>query len=142
MAGRSESLAQLTLSRETLGERFDGVVVGLGALGVITSITLTVEPSFQMTQNVYENLSFSELEHHLKDIFGSGYSVRLFTDWQHHRATQVWVKRRVDSSHDQAHAAHHAEDFFGATPATRRMHPIGDHSAENCTEQMGIVRPW
>ena len=132
----------VTLSRETLGERFHGVVVGLGALGVITSITLTVEPSFQMTQNVYENLSFSELEHHLEEIFGSGYSVSLFTDWQHHRATQVWVKRRVDSSHDQAHAAHHAEVFFGATPATRRMHPIGDHSAENCTEQMGIVGPW
>ena len=31
---------------------------------------------------------------HLDDIFGSGYSVSLFTDWQNHRATQVWIKRR------------------------------------------------
>ena len=35
-----------------------------------------------MTQVVYENLPFAQLEHHLDDIFGSGYSVSLFTDWQ------------------------------------------------------------
>jgi xylitol oxidase len=35
-----------------------------------------------------------------------------------------------------------ASDFFGATPAKRKMHPIADHSAESCTEQMGAVGPW
>jgi hypothetical protein len=45
---------------------------------------------------VYEDLSFSQLEHHLDDIFTSGYSVSIFTDWQNHRATQIWIKRRVD----------------------------------------------
>jgi hypothetical protein len=45
---------------------------------------------------VYEDLSFSQLEHHLDDIFTSGYSVSIFTDWQNHRATQIWNKRRVD----------------------------------------------
>src|SRR5277367_1158947 len=81
----------VTLSREKLGDSFAGVVVGLGALGVITKITLEVEPAFQMTQVVYEDLSFSQLEHHLEEIFASGYSVSLFTDWQKHRAKQVWV---------------------------------------------------
>ena len=79
----------LTFSREQLGDKFPGTVVGLGALGVITKITLEVQPTFQMAQVVYENLSFSQLEHHLDDIFASGYSVSLFTDWQNHRATQV-----------------------------------------------------
>ena len=128
----------VTFSREKLGDRFPGTVVGLGALGVITKITLEVQPTFQMTQEVYEDLSFSQLEHHLDDIFASGYSVSIFTDWQKHRATQVWVKRRVDpSSSVDLHA-----DFYGAKPATRNLHPLAGHSAENCTEQMGVPGPW
>src|SRR5277367_4830371 len=66
----------MTLSRETLAESFAGTVIGLGALGVITKITLAVEPAFQMTQLVYEELSFSQLEKNLEEIFASGYSVR------------------------------------------------------------------
>jgi alditol oxidase len=123
----------LTFSRKKLGDKFPGAVVGLGALGVITRITLEVQPTFQMTQVVYENLAFSQLEHHLDEIFASGYSVSLFTDWQNHRATQVWIKRRVDQG---PHAAANA-DFYGARPATRNLHPLAGHSAESCTEQMG-----
>ena len=128
----------LTFSREKLGGEFSGMVVGLGALGVITKITLEVQPTFQVTQMVYENLSFSQLEHHLDDIFASGYSVSLFTDWQNHRATQVWIKRRVVQESQIDRSA----DFYGATPATRNLHPLAGHSAENCTEQMGVPGPW
>jgi alditol oxidase len=128
----------VTFSREKSGDKFPGTVVGLGAIGVITRITLDVQPTFQMTQMVYENLSFSQLEHHLDDIFASGYSVSLFTDWQNHRATQVWIKRRVD----QAPHVDPKVDFYGAKLATRNLHPLAGHSAENCTEQMGIPGPW
>jgi alditol oxidase len=128
----------VTFSREKLGDRFPGTVIGLGALGVITRITLAVEPTFQMTQVVYQNLPFSQLEHHLEDIFASGYSVSLFTDWQNHRAAQVWLKRRVD----QTTSTHQEAEFYGAKLATRKLHPIEDHSAENCTEQMGVPGPW
>jgi xylitol oxidase len=128
--------SMVTLSREKMGDVFPGAVIGLGALGVITKITLEVEPTFQMTQRVYKDLSFSQLEHHLDDIFASGYSVSLFTDWQKHRATQVWIKQRVDEDKGAQ------VDFYGAKPATRKMHPIADHSAESCTEQMGVPGPW
>jgi alditol oxidase len=128
----------VTLSRETIGDKFPGTVVGLGALGVITKITLEIQPTFQVAQTVYEGLLFSQLEHHLDDIFASGYSVSIFTDWQNHRATQVWVKRRVDQgTHTDLHA-----DFYGAKPATRDLHPLAGHSAENCTAQMGVPGPW
>jgi alditol oxidase len=128
----------VTISRERDGDRFEGAVVGLGGLGVITKITLAVQPKFDVRQVVYENLSFDRLEHDLDEIFSSGYSVSLFTDWQNHRATQVWVKSRVDQDSSAAIKA----EFFGAKPATRKLHPLTGHSAENCTEQMGIPGPW
>ena len=128
----------VTLSKDKLADNFAGVVIGLGAFGVITKITLEVEPAFQMTQVVYEDLSFSQLEHHLEEIFASGYSVSLFTDWQKHRATQVWIKQKAAPGI----SASVTSDFYGAKPATRKMHPIADHSAESCTEQMGVPGPW
>jgi xylitol oxidase len=120
----------LTLSQQQL----PGAVVGLGGLGVVTKITLDVQPAFEMRQVVYENLSFDPLERHLDEIFASGYSVSLFTDWQNHRATQVWIKTRTDSEF--------SSEFFGAKLATKELHPIPDLSAENCTEQRGIPGPW
>jgi alditol oxidase len=128
----------LVLSRERDGERFQGAVVHLGAIGVITKITLDVEPTFQVAQVVYENLSMDELEKHLDEIFASGYSVSMFTDWQNHRISQVWVKRRVDAGQPP----HFDAEMLGAKAAARNLHPLPGHSAENCTEQMGIPGPW
>lgn len=127
-----------TLSRERDGDRFAGAVVGLGAVGVVTHLTLAVQPRYDMTQVVYQDLPFAELEHHLGDIMGAGYSVSLFTDWQNGRAGEVWIKRRVD----QGGAAPPPPRFFGATLATRKLHPIVDHPAEACTDQMNTVGPW
>ncbi len=76
MAIFSLSRAQKTLSH------FEGAVVAMGALGIVTSLTLDLQPTYQMEQVVYQNLPFSELEHNLDAIFSSGYSVSLFTDWQ------------------------------------------------------------
>ena len=113
-------------------------MVALGGLGVVTKVTLDVQPTFQVRQVVYENLSLAQLENHLDDIFSSAYSVSLFTDWQNHRATQVWIKRRVEPGA----ASEFAPEFYGAKLATQKLHPLAGHSAENCTEQMGIPGPW
>ena len=127
-----------TLSREKDGDRFAGAVVGLGALGIVTHLTLSVQPRYDMTQIVYEDLPFSELEHHFADIMSAGYSVSLFTDWQHGRASEVWIKRRVD----QGGAAAPPPLFYNARLATKKLHPIAAHPAEACTDQLNIVGPW
>ncbi len=128
----------IRLSREKDGDRFLGSVVGLGSLGVITAVTLDVQPTFQVAQSVYQNLSLDHLQHHFEEIFGAGYSVSLFTDWQHHQATQVWIKRRLAPGD----ANKWAPEFFGARLATEKLHPLAGHSAEACTEQQGIPGPW
>ncbi len=128
----------LTWSRERGGEGFLGAVVGLGAVGVVTKVTLDVQPAFQVSQVVYENLAIDRLEHHLDQVFASGYSVSLFTDWQNHRIGQVWVKRRVEAGKVPIFAP----DLLGAPQATQNLHPLPGHSAESCTEQLGIPGPW
>ena len=128
----------VTLSRASAPDLFEGAVIGIGALGIITSITLNVIPTFQIAQIVYENLSFDQLERNLDAIFSSGYSVSLFTDWQHHRATQVWLKQTVSGNT----APKLPPLFYGATLQKAKLHPLAGHSAENCTDQMGIPGPW
>ena len=128
----------LTLTRQKDGDRFLAAVVGLGALGVVTRVTLDLQPTFQVAQSVYRNLSFSELEHHFDDIFGGDYSVSLFTDWQKHRATQVWMKRRLAPGENHVFPG----DFYNAVLAREKMHPIDGHPADACTEQQGIPGPW
>jgi xylitol oxidase len=128
----------LKLSRAHDAETFNGSVVGLGALGVVTSITLDVQPSYKMRQYVYENLPFSALQDHFDAIESSAYSVSLFTDWQKQRINEVWIKSRVEPDME----FHATPEFFGAKLATRNVHPIEELSAENCTEQMGVLGPW
>jgi xylitol oxidase len=128
----------VNLSRERDKGTFLGAVVGLGALGVITKVTLDIQPAFLMRQYVYENLPLIQLKDHFDAIESSAYSVSLFTDWQKQRLNEVWIKSRVE----EGQAFHATPEFFGATLATRNLHPIAELSAENCTDQMGAPGPW
>lgn len=126
------------LSREKNGEQFAGAVVNLGAIGMVTKVTLDIQPTFMVRQDVYENLPLEHLEHHFDDIMSAGYSVSLFTDWQNRNFSEVWLKRRIEPGVN----LESKPEFYGARPATRNLHPIVSLSAENCTEQMGVPGPW
>jgi len=116
---------------------FYGSVVGLGALGIVIKITLELEKTFQVRQDVFQELPLASLEKHFDKIMASGYSVSLFTNWLDQKISQVWIKRRTDKTVIEL-----ANDFFGAKAATRNLHPIVTMSAENCTDQMGVPGPW
>jgi xylitol oxidase len=128
----------IQLSRDKNPDHFSGAVVGLGGLGVVTKATLNVQPTFQARQVVYENLSMAQLEHNLDAIMGSGYSVSLFTDWQHHNIGEVWIKTKAAPGSQ----IRIEPEFYGATAAKQKMHPIPGHDATPCTEQLGIPGPW
>src|SRR5260221_622455 len=128
----------VALSRKANPDIFPGAVVGLGALGVISKVTLNIQPTFQVAQYVFENLSFDSLKDHFDQVLSAAYSVSLFTDWQNQRVNEVWLKHRIDPAKPPVKQR---KDFFGATRATRNLHPIAALSAENCTDQMGTPAP-
>ena len=126
------------LSRATDGDLFAGAVVGLGALGVVTSVTLDIRPSFEMRQYVYEDLPRERLERHWDEIFASGYSVSLFTDWTAPRINQVWVKRNNEAT--DGWVPH--ETWLDARLAEAPRHPVPGMPTGYCTEQLGVPGPW
>jgi alditol oxidase len=125
-------------SKEKDGEQFNAAVVGLGALGFITSVTLAVQPTFQVRQWVFLQMPMSSLKDHCDKILSSAYSVSLFTDWQSEYISEVWLKQVVDPTQN----FQPMDEFEGAKAATRDLHPIIASSAENCTPQMGVPGPW
>lgn len=126
------------LSREADGDKFNGAVVNLGALGIVTRLELDIQPTFEMRQDIYLSLPVEQLLANFDEIMASGYSVSLFTDWQSDTVNQVWIKRKVKDAPEGS-----AEpEYFGARLADRDVHPIIEISAENCTKQMGVAGPW
>ncbi|MGZ3999372.1 MAG: FAD-binding protein [Mucilaginibacter sp.] len=118
-------------------EKLNAAVVGLGAIGFITKVTLQIEPTYMVRQRVFLKLPMSQLKPNFEKIVSAGYSVSLFTDWQSDSINEVWIKSRVDTEKD-----HNQPEFYGAKAATKNLHPIYEHSAEACTEQLGVPGPW
>ncbi|MBZ3904749.1 FAD-binding protein [Streptomyces griseiscabiei] len=119
----------LTLTRDD--DRFGAAVTSLGALGVVTSLTLDLEPAFEVSQRVFGELPLAGLD--FEAVSAAAYSVSLFTRWRHSGFDQVWVKGRTDRPE---------ADFAWAAPATEAMHPVPGMPAVNCTEQFGVPGPW
>lgn len=115
-------------------ERFGGAVTSLGALGVVTALTLDLEPAFEVEQHVFTEMPLEGLDDTaFETVMASAYSVSLFTDWREPGFRQVWVKRRTDQP---------LTDLPPAAPAVEKMHPVPGMPGVNCTEQFGVPGPW
>jgi alditol oxidase len=112
---------------------FAGLVVALGAIGIVVRVTLDVVPAFEVSQYVYEGLSWARFDEHVEEITALGYSVSLFTGYGPAGVTQIWVKAR--------HGRPTPGELFGATPATVAVHPVPGMDAINTTEQLGAPGP-
>ncbi len=126
----------IPLSPDTHPAVFNGTVVGLGGLGIVSALTLSVQKTFRMQQRVYQYLPLQSLKENFETILSAGYSVSLFTDWLNQVVSQVWVKS-VYNPADTGTA-----DFYGARAAVKNLHPIEALDAVNCTAQMGEPGTW
>lgn len=116
----------------------EAAAVHLGAIGVVTKLTLDIVPAYEVRQYVYENLPLHRLRDELDAIFASAYSVSLFTDWRQPSFNQVWLKHRTD----EPGAERPDGDFYGAARAAERLHPVPGQPTANCSEQLGIPGAW
>ncbi|WP_199814813.1 D-arabinono-1,4-lactone oxidase [Streptomyces sp. NRRL WC-3549] len=117
---------------------FPGTVVSLGALGVVTRVTLDLVPAFEIQQWVYEGLPQDQLLDRFDEVMSEAYSVSLFTSWRDDPVDQVWLKRRTGEGGRGA-APHR---WLGATLADGPRHPVPGMPARHCTEQQGTPGPW
>ena len=113
---------------------FDGAVVSLGALGVVTSMTLDLVPAFEVRQHVYHGLPFDTVVDNFDELMGSAFSVSLFTHWNSERVDQAWLK-------GIAGAPVPAPDFFGGRPAPGESSPVWGKEPYGTTGQMGVFGP-
>ncbi|MFE9171327.1 D-arabinono-1,4-lactone oxidase [Streptomyces kebangsaanensis] len=111
--------------------RFGGAVTSLGALGVVTALTLDLEPAYGVEQHLFTELPLDGLD--FETVAAAAYSVSLFTDWRDPGFRQVWLKRRTDQP---------LPAFPWAVPAKVALHPVPGMPAENCTRQFGVPGPW
>ncbi|WP_333770708.1 D-arabinono-1,4-lactone oxidase [Streptomyces sp. IBSBF 2435] len=121
------------MSRDADGDTFDGAVVALGALGVVTHLTLDLRPGFEIRQRVLTGLELADATANFDAITAAAYSVSLFTDWRGPRFTQVWLKQLADAP---------GADFPWAEPAGTKLHPVPGVDPLHCTEQHDVPGPW
>jgi len=113
---------------------FEGMVVHLGALGVVTRVTLDVQPAFEIDQTVYEDMSWQALYDNFDDIMKASYSVSVFTRWRD-SAGQVWLKKT-------GFAPAAPDNLHGARRATVKRHPIIEIDPVHTTDQLGASGLW
>ena len=128
----------VTLSRDTDGDAFNGMVLALGSLGIVTRLVLDVVPTFDVRQDVYDDLPRARFDAHFDEIFGSGYSVSVFSDWKPAGLHQVWRKSKVERGVSGAADS----SWLDAALATAPRHPVPGMPAEFTTTQLGVPGPW
>ena len=122
------------LSRADDPDRFDGSVVSLGALGVVHTVELDLQPTYALRLYVYDGFPLDRLHTELDEVLASGYSVSVFWDWRSDEA-QVWRRLRIEDGEAP-------QEWRGATLADAPRHPIPGLPGTTCSEQLGAVGPW
>jgi alditol oxidase len=112
---------------------FAGHVVHLGAFGIVTRLTLAVEPTFDLRQDVYSDVPWTSVFDDLDGVTGSAYSVSVFGHWAVD-AVSVIRKSRLDPGAEPDLP----EDWRGGSrlPTPRIL------DSDNWTEQGGLRGPW
>ena len=146
LATQIEEVELLTADGEVVtlphgAERFPAAAVSLGALGIVTALTLRVRPAFSMIQHVHERVPLDAIAAELEATMTRAYSVCLFTAWEDQPHADAWVKRVVADGAAATDEETDADPLFGVPATSRDRHPRPEGSADACTAQR-TVGPW
>jgi xylitol oxidase len=114
------------------------IAVGLGAFGVISRLTLDIEPSFLVRQDVFVNAPWDAVLDRLDEVMASAYSVSLMGGFAGPVIRQLWQKTRLPLDNVEPIAGIVRQADFGGTwyddaelPADTGLNP-----------RAGIPGPW
>lgn len=118
-------------------ERFGGVVVSLGALGVVTRLRLATVPEYAVRQDAFVGLSWRDLAARIDEVLAAAYSVSVFGRWVGPGPDHVIVKSIADDRAGQP-------ELPGARWVADTLHPLQAAGAtpDAVTEQGGVPGPW
>ncbi len=128
----------VTLTRDKNGDQFLGAVVALGALGVVTRVTLDLIPSFTVQQHVYEKLPLTHFYDAFDEIMGSGYSVSPFPTWQKDHIESLWVKHQLPNGSSEPLPV--PESLNGATLVSTGH--LWEDPPDRKWTPTGTIGPW
>ena len=111
---------------------FEALVVGVGAFGILTELTLDIQPTYLVRQDLYADVTWDTLLGDIDAVTSAGDSVSVFTRWGEDLGW-VWVKRRATD----AEATAPEELLGGRLSAT--LEPLG--LGDNVTV-IGTAGPW
>jgi len=116
---------------------FDGMVVGLGAFGVVARVSLDIEPGYAMRQDAYADLPWETVVEGFDTVMGAGTSVSLFTRWSGAVVGRLWIKTRLRVGDP------------GRAPVPPRGSVLAAHPSESGTDEalarltpFGVAGPW
>jgi xylitol oxidase len=140
VAGLEMIAATGDLMRIRRGETgFDGMVVGLGAFGVVTRVTLDIRPSYDMRQDAFIALPWDTVLENLDAVSSAAYSVSLFTKWGGDSVDRIWLKTRMD----EEASLDKAVERLGIVAASVHMISTSqDAPGERLNPFGGLPGPW
>ncbi|MGO9163108.1 MAG: D-arabinono-1,4-lactone oxidase, partial [Streptosporangiaceae bacterium] len=116
---------------------FPAAAMSLGALGIVTQLTLDTVPAFEMRQYVYEDIPAEQALAHFDGIAAAAYSVSMFLTWRAPVIDQTWLKHKSGRDAPAAPVR-----WLGGRLADGPRHPVPGQPAVRCTPQQGQPGPW
>ncbi len=122
----------VTIDRSS--DHMSALALGLGAFGIITRVTLDIQPTYLVRQDVYRYAPWETVLGQLDEVMASAYSVSLLADFASPTVMQVWLKTRLGSgAHPEV-----APMLFGAT----WYDDSEEVAPENVNQRASVPGPW
>jgi xylitol oxidase len=116
---------------------FDGMVVSLGAFGIVTRVTLSIGPTFEIRQDAFVDLPWDELIARFDAISSAAYSFSIFTKWSGPTANRIWLKRRIGTPAAEGEPAR-----LGLKPGLPYAVPATEENPLALLNPFGVAGPW
>ena len=124
---------------------FEGSVVALGALGIVTELTIDVVPAYDVRQDVFTDIPWDDVLAHLDAVTGGAYSTSMFIrDWGTNVVDQIWYKSVVSQSDGVRSGSGPSRLPAGVSglPTPSKLLPPAEGAPEDMLTEQGVPGRW